>query len=113
MSFLRKLFGGGSDQGGNTEGMYFYVRALRTGEVIQIRIHRINDLSMTDDQQGYYVRKVAVGRRSFDRIEMEAHFDKNRKFLSADVQGGELVEREDYDAFLSAQAGDQTGEQES
>ena len=36
--------------------MYYYVRAKRTGEVIQIWMHRYNDLSMNEDGNGYYAR---------------------------------------------------------
>ncbi len=104
VGFLRKLFGGSSARGSDKDGMYFYVRGQRSGEVIQLRLHRYNDLSQSDDQKTFHVRKVAVGQRNFERIEVEFIFDKNRNFLTAEVTGGELVEREDYEAFLAAQA---------
>ncbi len=100
MNFLKKLLGGAAS-GGDKEGMYYYVRAKRTGEVIQIRMHRYNDLSMNEDGNGYYARKLIVGRRSFDRIEAEFFFDKNRSLVSADVSGGELVDRTDYEQYLA------------
>lgn len=104
MDFLKRLFGGGRRSGGDAEGLYFYVRAQRTGEVIQVRIHRFNDLSLMDSDGGYFTRKVIVGTKSFDRLEAEFYFDRNRKFVSCDVTGGELVEREDYEAYLAGQA---------
>jgi hypothetical protein len=103
MNFLRKLLGGGANAG-DKDGVYFYVRAKRTGEVIQIRLHRFNDLSASDDSTSFYTRKVVVGQRSFDRIEIEFYFDKNRNFVSADVSGGTLVERADFEAFQAEQA---------
>jgi hypothetical protein len=103
MNFLRKLFGGGAPSG-DQEGMYFYIRAKKTGEVIPVRLHRFNDLSMSDDGNSYYVRKLIVGQRSFDRIEAEFFFDKNRSFVSADISGGELVERDDYEQYLAKQS---------
>jgi len=106
VGFLKKLFGGGQGRSGDADGLYFYVRAKRTGEVIALRINRANDLSITEDMNGYYVRKLVVGQRSFDRIESEFWFDKDRRFVSAEISGGELVEREDYDAYLAAQASD-------
>ena len=103
MNFLKKLFGGGANAG-DKDGIYFYVRAKRTGEVVRIRLHRFNDLSASDDGSSYYTRKVVVGQRSFDRIEIEFFFDKNRNFVSADVSGGTLVDRADYEAFLAERA---------
>lgn len=103
MSFLKRLFGGRS-KSGDPEGLYFYIRAHKTGEVIRVRLHRNNDLSQTDDLQGYFARKVIVGQKSFDRLEAYFEFDRNRRFVSAEVTGGELVEREDYEAYLAAQA---------
>ncbi|MEB2286803.1 MAG: hypothetical protein OZ934_01710 [Anaerolineae bacterium] len=103
MSFLKRLLGGGG-KSGDPEGLYFYVRAAKTGEVIRVRLNRSNDLSLTEDLGGYFARKVIVGQKSFERIETHFHFDKNRHFVSADVTGGELVEREDYETYLAAQA---------
>lgn len=107
MDFLRKLFGGGGGRGADGEGLYFYVRAAHTGEVIQVRLHRFNDLSLMDDQSHYYSRKVIVGQKSFDRIEAEFTFDKDRKFVTADVSGGELVDRAEFDAYLAQETGEE------
>lgn len=106
MDFLKRLFGGGDAmQGGDRDGLYFYVKANRTGEVIQVRLNRANDLSLIDSGEGYYARKVVVGQRSFDRIEAEFYFDRSRRFLSADVSGGELVDKTEYDAYQAQQSG--------
>ncbi len=104
MGFLRKLLGGSGGRGGDGDGLYFYVRADRTGEVIPLRLNRYNDLSLMDDQTRYYSRKIIVGQKSFDRIEAEFIFDKDRKFLTADVSGGELVDQGDYEAYLAQES---------
>lgn len=103
MNFLKKLFGSGSGPSGDP-GLYFYVKSNRSNEVIQVRLHRDNDLSQTDDETGYFVRKLIVGQKSFDRIEAEFYFDRAKHFVSAELTGGTLVEREDYDAYLAASA---------
>jgi gamma-glutamylcyclotransferase (GGCT)/AIG2-like uncharacterized protein YtfP len=100
VGFLRKLLGGGG-QSGDKDGMYFYVRSAGSGEVIKIRLHRFNDLSQVEGEQGYYVRKVIVGEQSFERIEAEFYFDQQRKFTHADVSGGTLVEEADYETWLA------------
>jgi hypothetical protein len=95
---------GGGGKPGDPEGMFFYVRSAKTGEVIRVRLNRSNDLSLTEDMAGYFARKIVVGQQGFQRIEVEFQFDKNRRFVTADVTGGELVEREDYEAYLAGQA---------
>jgi len=104
------LFGGGASSSGDADGLYYYVKGDRTGEVVQVRLHRYNDLSESDDQQGFYTRKLVVGQDHFERMEAEFFFDKNRKLVSADVQGGSLVDREEYEAYCAGreQAKDQT-----
>jgi len=101
VGFLKKLFGGGKSS--DPDGLYFYIRADNTGEVIKVRLNRSNDLSLTEDMQGYFARKMIVGQKSFERIEAEFQFDKNRRLVAADIVGGELVKREDYESYLASQ----------
>lgn len=110
MGFLKRLFGGGGGEPQDKDGMYFYVQSDMSDEVIQLRLHRFNDLSLTEDERGYFTRKMVVGQRSFDRIEVELSFDKNRRMVSGDVSGGKLVDRAVYEAYLAEkQADDPTG----
>lgn len=103
MDFLKRLLGTGS-QNNDPDGLYFYVRATRTGEVIQVRVHRHNDLSQTDDGAGFFTRKTIVGQRGFDRVNAEFFFDRNRRLTTSEIEGGELVTSDDYEAFLAEQA---------
>jgi len=104
VNLLRNLFGGKGGRSGDPDGLYFYVRANGSREVIQVRLHRYNDLTLSDDEQNYFVRKVIVGHKSFERLEADFTFDKNRRFISCDVNGGELVDRAAYDAYLAQEA---------
>jgi hypothetical protein len=83
-------------------GMYYYVKAHRSGEVIRVRINPHNDLSLTDDESGYFVRKVAVGARSFERVELEVTYDKHRSVVNIEVRGGTLVDQAAYEADQTA-----------
>ncbi|MBN1681801.1 MAG: hypothetical protein JW966_16090 [Anaerolineae bacterium] len=104
MGFLKNLFGGGkSEEAGDRDGLYFYIRSDSTGEVIRLRIHRYNDLSQADDSKSYYVRKTVVGQRSYDRIEVELYFDKTRRFNDSTITGGELVDRDAYETYQANQ----------
>lgn len=98
MDFLKRLFGGG-DRGDDKDGVYIYVRSHQTGEVVRVRIHRYNDLSLNEEGEGYHVRKVIVGEKSFDRIEAHLNFDSKRQFTGGDVIGGELVDEAAYEAY--------------
>jgi hypothetical protein len=101
VGFLKKLFGSSPQSpSGDKDGLFFYIRFDTTGEVVKLRLNRSNDLSLTDDESGYFVRKIVMGQNSFDRLEVFITFDKNRRFLAADTPGGELV---DEAAYLAAQ----------
>ncbi|HEX3051696.1 MAG TPA: hypothetical protein VHP83_13635 [Aggregatilineaceae bacterium] len=101
MGFLKKLFGGGArGEAGDAYGLYFYIRSRQTGEVLRLRLHRGNDLSPNDNYDGFFVHKVLVGEKSFDRIEAELSFDKNYKLTNADITGGEMVDRDAYETYL-------------
>lgn len=106
MKFFRKLaqmLSGTSAAAAQGDiGMYYYVRVLRSGEVLRIRINPNNDLSLTDDESGYFVRKVAVGTRSFERVELAITYDKNRTVTHVEVQGGALVDQAAYEADQAA-----------
>lgn len=105
MNLLKKLFGGsGGRQSGDVSGLYFYIKSNRTGEVIRVRLHRENDLSLSDGESGYFTRKTIMGQKGFDRIESEFYFDRSKNFVSAELNGGTLVEREDYEAYLAESA---------
>ena len=98
MDFLKRLFGGGG-RGEDKDGVYVYVRSHQTGEVIRVRIHRYNDLSENEGGEGFYVRKVIVGEKSFDRIEAPLRFASNRQLSGGEVAGGELVDEAAYEAY--------------
>lgn len=103
MGFLksigRMLFGGSQS---NQKGLYFYVRLYKLpnrqspdDEIVEVRLHSYNDLSLNDDGD-YFIRKVVVGPNSFRRAELMLTFNKGRTLIEAKVEGGELVEQEDY-----------------
>lgn len=104
MDFLKRLFGGGGGSRGDKDALYIYVRSDRTGEVIRVRIHLYNDLSLSEDGDGYYVRKVIVGEKSFDRIEAQLTFDNKRQLSGSQIYGGELVDEAAYEAYRAQRA---------
>ena len=104
MNFLKQLanlFAGGSalTAQGSDAGIYYYVRCDRCGEVIRVRINRMNDLSQSDDGKSWFAHKTIVGKRYYHPIEAEFVYDANRQLLRSEIKGGTLVTAEDYEAY--------------
>jgi hypothetical protein len=93
---LKSLFTGGG--GADESGYWVYVRCRRCGEAIRTRIDLRNDLSPSDEE-GYTVTKTLVGdRRCFERIEVTLTFDENRRLLGQEIQRGDFISAEEFEA---------------
>ena len=104
MGFLKKLFGGGGgnkSSSGDKWGMYFYVRPKHCQEIVKVRINTMNDLSLTDDEKGYFVRKVAHATRCPFAAELNLYLDKGKRVTRSEVTDGELVSEDEYEAWLA------------
>ena len=92
LDFLRRLFGGGSTARSGDGGIYIRVRCNACGEVVQTRINPNSELSQSDEGEGYFVRKVLVGRQCFRPIEVELRYrDLGKTEISREVKGGTSV----------------------
>src|SRR5215204_1984597 len=104
MDFLKKLFGGGgSASSGDAKGLYYYVKPKGCDEVVRVRVDRNNDPSLRDDGKTYWVHKVVMGTKCFQRAELDLYFSASRQLTNTEVSGGDLVKQEDYDAWLASQ----------
>ena len=105
MNILKKLFGGGDNsQHRDGSGMYFYVKLHRCNDVTKVRVDMNNDLSLNDEGSGYWVRKmVSNSNYKCAKAELSLYFDMNRKLQNSEVQGGQLVNREEFDQWTAAQ----------
>ena len=74
-------------------GLYIRVRCNACGEIVQARINPSAELSLNEDGQSYFVRKVLVGQRCFRPMEVVVRYadQGGRTELSRDVTGGESV----------------------
>lgn len=109
---LAKSIFGSDGPGRGDGGLYFYVRLHQIpgkqspqDEIVEIRVHPHNDLSLNDDGT-YFVRKTVVGNKHFRRAELVIHFDKRRGIRDHEISGGELVTARDYDAYVEAETGE-------
>lgn len=101
MGFLKRLFGG---FGGNSQpkdtGIYLYFRSQRAADAVtKIRIEPSYDLNR--DGEGLSWHKTIVDSRYFSRINAVIRFDNNHRILSADLDKGELITEEEFEAALA------------
>ncbi|MDQ6674375.1 MAG: hypothetical protein M3069_27195 [Chloroflexota bacterium] len=93
---LASLFrGGGGGEGHKSPdgGIYIRVKCNACGEIVQARINPTSELSRSDDDSGYFVRKVLVGKQCFRPIEVELRYaDMRGKEISREVRGDISVE---------------------
>ena len=94
IGFLRRIFGGGgSAASARDAGIYIRVRCDACGEVVQTRVSPTSELSLADDGQTYFVRKVLVGQRCFRPIEVVVRYaDLRGTEIDREVHGGTSVE---------------------
>ena len=104
MSFLKKLSELFSAPSGDSRSLWLYVKCNKCGEILKGRVDLHNDLSAQYDESGrdtsYYCRKVFVGsNRCYQPIEVELSFDRNRRLVSDEIKGGEIVSEDAYNDF--------------
>jgi len=93
VSFLSRLFGGGSARTAADRGLFVDVRCNACGEVIRARINPTSELSLEDDGKNYFVRKGLVGKQCFRTIEVELRYsDLRGTLVDRVVHGGTFVD---------------------
>ena len=84
---------------------WVYVKCNRCGEKLQGRVNLSNDLSINYVGKGkdtYFCRKVIMGSgKCFQRIEVELAFNKTRKLINQEIQGGVYISEKEYISNLS------------
>lgn len=98
MGFFRNLFGGllGGKSEPNDRGVYGYVKILRSGEIVPVRMLPGYDISEHDDGQ-YFARKMVMGTYSFEQIEAVFYLDGKFRIINAEIsQGGQLSDEAAY-----------------
>jgi len=117
MSFFgrlaRALFGGGGSSqaqgdGAGPNAFWLYVRCKHCGEKIRVRVSREHDLSAefegSDTPSSYYAHKEIIGNGCFRRIKVDLHFDGRRQLSGQEIEGGDFLSREEFEATDSPPA---------
>jgi hypothetical protein len=71
------------------QALWARVRTARHGEVIQVRLSKMSEMSSVGG--GYFVRKALVGSRTLDQATLEVTTTRNHKVTLAVVEGGDLI----------------------
>ena len=94
LSFFKKLLGGGggAPAGTSDRGLYIKVKCNACGEIVRARVNPTSELSLQDDGQTYYVRKVLVGQQCYRPIEVELRYsDLHGTEIGREIRGGTSV----------------------
>jgi hypothetical protein len=94
MGFLQRLLGGSAEN----NVLWFYVRCHHCGAKVRVRVNLFNDLSITEDG-GYILRKEILDDKCFRLMRAEVRFDSRRRVISREIEGGEFITREEYEAL--------------
>jgi len=93
--------GGRSSFGDDPNTYWIYAQCRRCGEPLKARINLMNDLSETEDGEGWVVRKGLVGtgaNRCFQVVEVTLTFDRRKEHvIASDVVGGKLLTVQEYE----------------
>ncbi len=97
MGFLDRLFGRPKFE----REMWLYVRCSKCGTPMKVRVDMYNDLSL--EEGGYILRKEMMDDHCFALMRAEIRFDNKRRVRSREIEGGELISKEEYEQLLAAQ----------
>ncbi len=102
-------FGGGGGEGGDRNAMFLYVRCNRCRDVVRVRVNMANEPAQEFDEGGdkvigYTLNKTIVDSKCFRPIPVTIRFDARRREQGREIEGGEFVGQEEYDAVRAERA---------
>ena len=109
MGFFAKIMAAFSGKAPTGSDRYLPVYALdhRRREPISGQVDLLNELSLAEEEGGYYVRKVlhtAGKSRCFGQVEVQLWLDSKKQVTRHEVQGGRWLTAEEYAAEVDRQA---------
>ncbi len=101
-------FGGGSGAG-DRNAMFLYVRCKRCRDVVRVRVNTSNEPAQEYDEggdkvAGYTLNKTIVDSKCFRPIPVTIRFDARRREQGREIEGGEFVDEEAYEAARAERA---------
>ncbi|MDW8395520.1 MAG: hypothetical protein RMM31_04670 [Anaerolineae bacterium] len=95
LDWLKRLFRSSPCE--QDDALIYYVKGYKCGAITRLRIDRYNELSRDDDDT-LFVRKTVVDSKCFGRVEVFLRFDSSYREISREIEGGEFVTREAWEA---------------
>jgi hypothetical protein len=107
MNLLRRLFGSG-DAPASDNAIHLYVRCNRCGAPVHVRVDPRNDLVIEygddDDASGYRLIKEIMDSRCFRLMRAEIEYDRGRRELNRQIEGGAFISKDEYDQLVAQSA---------
>jgi hypothetical protein len=104
MNLLRRLFGG-SGAPAMDNAIHLYVRCNRCSAPVHVRVDPRNDLVIEygddEDASGYRLIKEIMDSRCFRIMRAEIEYDRGRRELSRQIEGGTFVTKDEYDQLVA------------
>jgi hypothetical protein len=104
MNLLRRLFGG-SGAPAMDNAIHLYVRCNRCSAPVHVRVDARNDLVIEygddEDASGYRLIKEIMDSRCFRLMRAEIEYDRGRRELSRQIEGGTFVTKDEYDQLVA------------
>ena len=102
-------FGGGAGGAGDRNAMFLYVRCTRCRDVVQVRVNMANEPAQEYDEggdkvTGYTLNKTIVDSTCFRPIPVTIRFDARRREQEREIEGGEFVGQEEFEAARAERA---------
>jgi len=89
------------------DALWLYFRCSRCGSIVRVRAHKRNDLNRVEEEgfPGVFeLHKDVMDNKCFQLMHADIYFDASYQIVSADVQGGQLVSQEEYEAAQQSTA---------
>lgn len=85
-------------------GLYFYVKCAKCGAPVRIRADKFHDLQRDMENGGFILRKEIMDGSCFQLMYATIRFDANYRILEQEIEGGEFITWETYQALAHPQA---------
>jgi len=105
MSFFGKLgqllgnfFASPATSTSDPRGLMLYFRCAKCGTVVPVRADKRNDLNREPGPGTFLLRKEVMDDKCFQIMHATIWLDGSYNVVSSDIQGGELVSKDVYEA---------------
>jgi hypothetical protein len=99
---LRALLAGSGGVGGDSRGVYFYVRCGNCGEKLRVRIDKLSEASQdiddNDKVSGYTVEKEIIGTKCFRPMHLHVRFDQGFRISEQSLTNGEMITKQEFES---------------